>query len=149
MANRVKEGIDMPICYPRLVQTGLHQTDFPTLCWFETDRLRMGGVVRHTQHTLGTPLLVFPGCVGYGAWRARSSPRKPTCQHIFGSGETGVSALTPIATPLHYLFESVDLWCRSRPGEKENYQYTHNKIRDPVERCPCAGPYGGARGLRL
>ena len=41
-----------PICYPRLVQTGLHQTDFPTLCWFETDRLRMGGVVRHTQHTL-------------------------------------------------------------------------------------------------
>ena len=56
MANRVKEGIDMPICYPKLVQTGLHQTNFPTLCWFETDRLRMGGVVRHTQHTLGTPL---------------------------------------------------------------------------------------------
>ena len=54
----------MPICYPRLVPTGPHQTDFPTHCWFETDRLRMGGVVRHTQHTLGTPLLVFPGCVG-------------------------------------------------------------------------------------
>ena len=32
MAHRVKEGIDMPICYPRLVQTGLHQTDFPILC---------------------------------------------------------------------------------------------------------------------
>ena len=79
----------MPICYPRLVQTGLHQTDFPILCWFETDRLRMGGVVRHTQHTLGTPLLVFPACVEYGAWGVRSSPRKPTYQHIFGSGETG------------------------------------------------------------
>ena len=35
-----------PSCYPRLVQTGLHQTGFPTLCWFETDRLRMGGIVR-------------------------------------------------------------------------------------------------------
>ena len=79
----------MPICYPRLVQTGLHQTDFPILCWFETDRLRMGGVVRNTQHTLGTPLSVFPDCVGYCAWGARSTPRKPTYQHIFGSGETG------------------------------------------------------------
>ena len=57
----------MPIFYPRLVQTGLHQTDFPTLCCFETDRPMMGGVVRHTQHALGTPLLVFPGCVDYGA----------------------------------------------------------------------------------
>ena len=57
--------------------------------------------------------------------------------------------MTPIATPLYYLYESVDIWCWSRPGEKENYQYTHDKIRDPVERCPCAGPYGGARGLRL
>ena len=38
---------------------------------------------------------------------------------IFGSGETGVSALTPIATPLYYLYESVDIWCRSRPGGKK------------------------------
>ena len=43
----------MPTCYPGLVQTGLHQTDFPTLCWFETDRLSMGGVVRHTNTYLG------------------------------------------------------------------------------------------------
>ena len=119
MADRVKKGIDMPICYPRLVQTGLHQTDFPTLCCFETDRLRMGGVVRHTQHTLGTPLSVFPGCVGYCAWGARSTPRKPTYQHIFGSGETGVSALTPIETPLYYLYESVDIWRWSRTRGKE------------------------------
>ena len=80
---------------------------------------------------------------------ARSSLRKPTYQHIFGSGETGVSALTPIATPLYCLYESVDIWCRSRPGGKENDPYTHDKICDPVERCPCAGPYGSARGLRL
>ena len=51
----------MPICYPRLVQTGLHQTDFPTLCWFETDRLRMGGVVRHTQHTFRNTAFGIPG----------------------------------------------------------------------------------------
>ena len=37
----------------------------------------------------------------------------------------------------------MDIWCRSRPGEKENYPYTHDKIRDPGERYPCAGPYGG------
>ena len=60
VANRVKKGIDMPICYPRLVQTGLHQTDFPTLCWFETDRLRMGGVVRHTNTYLGVAKQVSP-----------------------------------------------------------------------------------------
>ena len=149
MANRVKKGIDMPICYPGLVQTGLHQIDFTTLCWFETDRLRMGGVVRHTQHTLGTPFLVFPGCVGYCAWGPHSSPRKPTYQHIFGSGDTGVSPLTPKATPLYYLYESVDIWRWSRPGEKENYPYTRDKIRDSVECCPYAGPYGRARGLRL
>ena len=98
---------------------------------------------------LGTPLLVFPGCVGYDAWGARSSPRKPTYQHILGSGETGVSALTPITTPLCCLCESVDICCRSRPGGKEDDPYMHDKIRDPGERCPCAGPYGSARGLRL
>ena len=53
MANRVKEGIDMPICYPRLVQTGLDQIDFPTLCWFETDRPKMGGTMRNNQHIFG------------------------------------------------------------------------------------------------
>ena len=37
MADRVKEGIDVMICHPRLVQTGLDLIDFPTLCWFETD----------------------------------------------------------------------------------------------------------------
>ena len=37
MADRVKEGIDVMICHPRLVQTGLDLIDFPTLCWFETE----------------------------------------------------------------------------------------------------------------
>ena len=39
MADRVKEGIDVMICHPRLVQTGLDLIDFPTLCWFETELL--------------------------------------------------------------------------------------------------------------
>ena len=60
-----------------------------------------------------------------------------------------VNAETPIATPLYYTYESVDIWCRSRTGGKENYPYKHDKIRGPVERCPCAGRYGSARGLRL
>ena len=37
VANQVAQGIDVLICHPRLVQTGLDLIDFPTLCWFETD----------------------------------------------------------------------------------------------------------------
>ena len=37
VAEKVKQGIDVMICHPRLVQTGLDLIDFPTLCWFETD----------------------------------------------------------------------------------------------------------------
>ena len=37
VADRVKQGIDVMICHPRLVQTGLDLIDFPTLIWFETD----------------------------------------------------------------------------------------------------------------
>ena len=37
VAKRVKEGIDVLICHPRLVQTGLDLIAFPTICWFETD----------------------------------------------------------------------------------------------------------------
>ena len=37
MEQRVKEGVDVVVCHPRLVQTGLDLIDFPTLVWFETD----------------------------------------------------------------------------------------------------------------
>ena len=37
VAKRVEEGIDVLICHPRLVQTGLDLIDFLTICWFETD----------------------------------------------------------------------------------------------------------------
>ena len=37
VADRVQEGIDVLICHPRLVQTGLDLIDFPTLIWYETD----------------------------------------------------------------------------------------------------------------
>ncbi len=37
VADRVKQGIDVLICHPRLVQTGLDLIDFPTLAWFETE----------------------------------------------------------------------------------------------------------------
>ena len=36
VAQKVKEGIDVLICHPRLVQTGLDLVDFPTICWMET-----------------------------------------------------------------------------------------------------------------
>ena len=37
VTNQVAQGIDVLICHPRLVQTGLDLIDFPTICWFETD----------------------------------------------------------------------------------------------------------------
>ena len=37
VAQRVEEGVDVLICHPRLVQTGLDLVDFPTIVWFETD----------------------------------------------------------------------------------------------------------------
>ena len=37
VAEKAKQGIDVMICHPRLVQTGLDLIDFQTLCWYETD----------------------------------------------------------------------------------------------------------------
>ena len=37
VADRVKQGIDVLICHPRLVQTGLDLIGFPTICWYETE----------------------------------------------------------------------------------------------------------------
>ena len=37
VADKVKQGIDVLICHPRLVQTGLDLIDFPTICWYETE----------------------------------------------------------------------------------------------------------------
>ena len=37
VADRVKKGLDVLICHPRLVQTGLDLIDFPTICWGEVD----------------------------------------------------------------------------------------------------------------
>ena len=37
VADRVGEGVDVLVCHPRLVQTGLDLVDFPTIAWFETD----------------------------------------------------------------------------------------------------------------
>ena len=37
VAARVQEGLDVLVCHPRLVQTGLDLIDFATVCWYETD----------------------------------------------------------------------------------------------------------------
>ena len=37
VAQKVEEGIDVLICHPRLVQTGLDLIDFPTIVWGEVD----------------------------------------------------------------------------------------------------------------
>ena len=35
--ERVKQGVDVLVCHPRLVQTGLDLIDFPNLIWYETE----------------------------------------------------------------------------------------------------------------
>ena len=37
VAEKVKQGVDVIICHPRLVQTGLDLVDFPSIVWYETD----------------------------------------------------------------------------------------------------------------
>ena len=37
VADRVNQGIDVMVCHPRLVQTGLDLIDFPTIIWGEVD----------------------------------------------------------------------------------------------------------------
>ncbi len=37
VAKQVAQGVDVLICHPRLIQTGLDLIEFPTICWFETD----------------------------------------------------------------------------------------------------------------
>ena len=37
VAKQVAQGVDVLICHPRLVQTGLDLIDLPTIVWFETD----------------------------------------------------------------------------------------------------------------
>ena len=37
VAKSVEEGVDVLVCHPRPVQTGLDLVDFPTIVWFETD----------------------------------------------------------------------------------------------------------------
>ena len=37
VADKVKEGIGILICHPRLVQTGLDLIDFPSIVWDETE----------------------------------------------------------------------------------------------------------------
>ena len=37
VADKVKQDIDVLICHPRLVQTGLDLIDFPTIIWGETE----------------------------------------------------------------------------------------------------------------
>ena len=36
VAQRVEEGVDVLVCHPQLVQTGLDLVEFPTVAWFET-----------------------------------------------------------------------------------------------------------------
>lgn len=37
VAARVREGVDVLICHPRLVQTGLDLIDWPSIVWFEVE----------------------------------------------------------------------------------------------------------------
>ena len=46
VAERVDEGVDVLVCHPRLVATGLDLIAFPTIVWYETEFL----VLQSTRH---------------------------------------------------------------------------------------------------
>ena len=37
IADQIKMAVDVVICHPKLVQTGLDLVDFPTICWYECE----------------------------------------------------------------------------------------------------------------
>ena len=68
VAQRVEEGVDVLVCHPRLVQTGLDLVEFPTIVWFETE-------VSGFQSTPNAALLVGRA----PAWRVeRAFPQGPS-----------------------------------------------------------------------
>ena len=85
VAQRVEEGVDVLLCHPRLVQTGLDLVEFPTICWYETEvsvfqstpkaTLLVGGSSASARRKVGAshpiwvappPLLGFLGGVTMG-----------------------------------------------------------------------------------
>ena len=88
VADRVKEGVDVLVCHPRLVQTGLDLVDFLTIVWFETDysvytmrqasrrswRIGQSRPVRSSSSPTGTPSRPTPS----SWWRRSSSRRWPS-----------------------------------------------------------------------
>ena len=63
VAQKVEEGIDILICHPRLVQTGLDLIDFPTVIWAETEF----SVFQSTQKStvlMGSRFGYNPGRIG-------------------------------------------------------------------------------------
>ncbi len=67
VATRVEEGVDVLVCHPQLVQTGLDLVEFPTVCWFEAQ-------VSVSQSTPNTALLL-----GRELTQLNSVPRTITC----------------------------------------------------------------------
>ena len=69
VAKRVEEGVDVLVCHPQLVQTGLDLVEFPTVCWFETQ-------ISVFQSTPKAALLVGreSACVADRRFRCRASP---------------------------------------------------------------------------
>ena len=68
VADKVKEGIDVLICHPRLVQTGLDLIDFQTLCWYETEF----SVFQSTQKStvlMGSRSGCDQDCIGFNRLR--------------------------------------------------------------------------------
>ena len=99
--ERVREGVDVVVCHPRLVQTGLDLVDFPIICWYETEF----SVFQSTQNStvlMGSRL----GCNrGYIAckmlprlqtsrlwWPAEQASRPP---YVFKSSRAGVVFMFP------------------------------------------------------
>ncbi len=94
VADRVKQGIDVLICHPRLVQTGLDLIDFPTIIWGEVEF----SVFQSTQENT----VLLGGRTGY-----RCGPMRATgLQARWATGQPQLAPLPVEGEVVAWLFRS-------------------------------------------
>ena len=104
VADRVKQGIDVMICHPRLVQTGLDLIDFQTLCWYETEfsvfqSTQKGTVYMGSRFGCGWGRIGVKGLRGVSISALVSGRRSTMYQHAATPSCFGITTSMAMATP--------------------------------------------------
>ena len=108
VADKVKQGIDVMICHPRLVQTGLDLIDFPTLIWYETEFFVFQSTENSQVHVGG----------GFGYDRVTWRPQRTNCTlPLLRTLITRyVGTINPLLALDHQQYGSRSLFCQTLKG---------------------------------